>query len=200
MCILIIKRLKALYKNSGIILFILRLPARATKTIANRINTFLYSIFLKEIGRNVIIEYGVKIENPRQVTLKSNIFIGKGTKIITENNTGQLVIENNVHIGNDCHIDHTGRVYIGEKTLFSEHVYLYSHTHGLDPKSAPVSIDKKIGSNCWFGLRSTILESSKVIGNSTILAAGGILTKSTEGGSADEPAVYVGVPAKQRFS
>ena len=196
--ILSIKRVKTLYSNSGVVLFLIRLPSRVIKTLLNKVNTLYYSFFLKGIGSGVVIEFGVKIENPKQVTLSSNIYIAKGTKIIAENTTGHLTICKGVHIGNNCHIDHTGMVLIGENTLFSESVYLYSHTHGLEPKSPAVALDKEIGENCWFGLRSTILESSKVIGRNTILAAGGILTKNTENSSDDKPAIYISLPAKRR--
>jgi len=190
---MILKRIKSLYDNSGPLLFFFRIPSRFFKTILNRITTFYYSLILAEMGNSVRIEFGVTIENPSNVSLGDNVYIGKGTKIIAENSIGILTISDFVHIGNNCHIDHTGNLTIESYTLFSENVFVFSHSHGFNPRSKPRAIDKYIQSHCWFGVSSIICENVTNIASYSIVGAGSVLTKNIE----SDHCVYAGVPAKE---
>lgn len=143
------------------------------------------------MGSGSRIEFGARIENPRTVFLGKNVLIGKGTLIVSEIPTAHLRIGDNVQINRSCHIDHTGSLEIGEGTLISEEVAIYSHSHGRDPRSPARPIGKTIGKNCWIGARSIILENAKVIPNNTLIAAGSVVTKSFE----EEGVILAGPPA-----
>lgn len=186
-------RLKTLLAGSGPILFAIRLPFRILKTAADLITTRFYSLFLGSVGSGFKIEFGAKIENPKSVFIGKNVFIGKGTIIVSEIPSAQLRIGNNVQINRSCHIDHTGVLSIGSGTLISESVYIYSHSHGSDPRSSAFPIKKDIGENCWIGTKSMILENASHIPNNTLIGACSVLTKAFQ----EEGLIIVGLPAKK---
>jgi acetyltransferase-like isoleucine patch superfamily enzyme len=189
---MIIKRLKSLAENSGLSLFVIRLPFRFLKYFLDRLNTFFYRCFLKECGPGTIIEYGAHIESPGRVILGTKVYIGRRTIINSENTTGILSVEDNVHIGTDCHIDHTGDLLLKAGTLISEKVFIYTHSHGYDPRSKPIAMNKVINKNVWIGSQAVLLESSNEIANNVILAANSVATKQLS-----EPnGIYAGLPAK----
>lgn len=187
------KRLRSLLGSSGLILFVLRLPFRLTKAIADLATTRLYGMFLGSMGSGSHIEFGVRIESPRNVHLGKNVRIGKGTLIVSEIASARLRIGDSVQINRSCHIDHTGNLEIGASSLISEGVIIYSHSHGNDPRSSARPIEKKIGENCWIGARSMILENASVLPNNTLVAAGSVVTKSFE----SDGKVLAGLPAKE---
>ena len=188
---MIIRRLKSLAKNSGLTLFLIRLPFRFLKYTLNKLNTWFYKLFLKKCGAGTIIEFGVHIESPSRVSLGSKVYIGRNTIINSENSTGTLSVDDNVHIGTSCHIDHTGLLKIKENTLISEKTFIYTHSHGYDPRSAPKPIDKTIEENVWIGAQAVILESSTFIAKGVILAASSVATKSLT----ETKSIYAGLPA-----
>lgn len=189
---MIIKRLKSLANNSGIVLFFIRLPSRVLKYSLDRLNTLFYRCFLRTCGHGTIIEFGVHIESPKRVRIGSKVYIGRGTIINSENETGTISIEDNVHIGTNCHIDHTGDLILKYGTLISEKVYIYTHSHGYDPRSKPVAISKVINENVWIGARAVVLESSTQIAKNVILASCSVVTKSL----LEKNGIYAGMPAK----
>lgn len=186
-------KIKKLISKSGLILFLLRLPFRASKVIAIKLNSFFWKFFLKECGNNVVIELSVNFENPKNVILNDNVYIGANSRFGSELNDGTITIESNVHIGRNCTIDHTGSITIKENTLLSENIKILSHSHGYDPRSKPIGLELIIEKNCWIGLNTIITENCNFINSSNITASGSIVTKNL-----NEPnCVYGGLPAKK---
>ena len=186
-------KLKYLLKKNGFFLTLLRLPYRVFKTILNRLNTFFWSFFLQEMGRNCLIEFGVKIENPKQLILKNNVYIGENTIFGSEYNDGICILHDHVHINKNCRIDHTGHVELQKHVLLSDEVVIFSHSHGYNPYSKAIPKNLYIGERSWIGYRSILLESVEIIEQNCIISAGAIVTKSC----IDENSVYGGVPAKK---
>lgn len=187
------KRLKNLLAGSGPVLFLLRLPFRLTKTVADVGTTRLYGMFLGAMGPDCRIEFGARIENPRYVFLGRDVKIGKGTLIVSEISNAELHIGDGVQINRSCHIDHTGHLRIGAGTLLSEEAMIYSHSHGIDPRSKPCPIRKEIGADCWIGARAILLDNAETLADNTLVAAGSVLTKSIDTAGS----IYAGVPAKR---
>lgn len=85
-----------------------------------------------------------------------------------------------------------GGVYIGDGALIGHHATIVTLNHGFDLvhrydlHSSPVHIGKHV----WLGANVTILP-GVTIGDSTIIAAGAVVTKDVPAGM-----VAVGVPAK----
>lgn len=188
-----LNKIKGLYSGSGLVLFCFRLPLRAIKVCLDYVTTKCYQIFLGSAGKGCHIEFGARIERPRAVYLGNRVTIGKNTVFVSEGGLQKLIIEDNVQVGRSCHIDHTGGLTIGENSLISEGVYIYTHSHGVDPRSEPIPIEKNIGRNCWIGSRSMILENCKAISSGSLVAAGSVVTKNID----QENLIVAGVPARK---
>ena len=188
-----LKKIQNLISKSGFILFFLRLPSRTIKNLFIKLSSLFWKIFLKECGDNVVIELGVRFENPKNVIIKNNVYIGSNSIFGTELDEGIIVLEDHVHIGRNCKIDHTGNIAISKNTLLSENVRILSHSHGYNPKNNPIGLNLKIGKNCWFGINSIISENVIDIEDYTILGTGSILTKSV----LEKNTIFAGVPAKK---
>lgn len=179
-------------RNSGWLLAIFRLPFRAVMSFLNSVNSKWWKLHLRNLGSGSIIELGVKIEQPTQVSIGNNCRIAKGSILTAESNGKILKISDDVMINNNVRIDHSGGLYIGERTVISNDALLYSHSHGLKPKSEPVGINKHIGNDVWIGVRAIILEKCSNIPDNTIVAAGSVVPKSLEGSG-----VFAGSRAKK---
>ncbi|MBE0670938.1 MAG: acyltransferase [Anaerolineales bacterium] len=84
---------------------------------------------------------------------------------------------NDVQINTGCHIDHSGGLTVGAKTLISSDVVIYTHSHGYDPRSKPTMTPLVIGDNVWVGARTIIMAGVGAIEDGSIIAAGSIVTK-----------------------
>lgn len=186
-------RTKGLLAESGPLLFALRLPFRVLKVLADVFTTRFYGFFLESMGPGCRIEYGVRIEGAKNVSIGRGVTIGKGTVIVSEIKSAKLKIGDRVQINRGCHIDHTGGLDIGEDSLLSEEAIVYSHSHGVDPRSMPQPIPKRIGKNCWIGARAMLMEKSDTIADNTLVAAGSVVSKAIT----QEGGIFAGVPAKR---
>lgn len=102
-----------------------------------------------------------------------------------------LKIGENVIIGENVFIDFTGGLNIGDNVVISSNTTIYTHSHGYNPKSIPKKAPLIIDDDVWIGTGSIILESVEKIERKSIIAAGSVLTKSTNTRS-----IYGGSPAK----
>lgn len=167
-----------LFKRSGILLAMYRLPFRVLRRVGNHVNSFLWKRHLKGLGKGSIIEIGVLIESPKQVVIGDNCLICSKSNFTSETDVGCLYIENGVQINKDVKIDHTGGVLIKEGVLISDGVRIYSHTHGVNPRSAPIGVEKRIEANVWIGSYAIILEGCGVVGECSVIAAASVVTKA----------------------
>lgn len=187
------KKIIKLFKRDGFFLSLIRLPSKVIKTLLNKINTFLWSFFLKEMGEQCLIEFGVKIENPKQLIIKNNVYIGKNTVFGSENTSGICILHDKVHIGRNCRIDHTGNVELATEVLLSDEVAIFSHSHGYNPRSKAVAKNVFIDKQSWIGYRVILLESVKFIASRCIISAGAVVTKQCS----NENSIYGGVPTRK---
>jgi acetyltransferase-like isoleucine patch superfamily enzyme len=180
-----------LYVKRHGLLSLYRIPSRVSLKIVDIINTYSYRLTVKSMGVNCSIQFGVRMENPKQVVIGDGVIIKRGTTFVAENQTGILILQDGVQINNNVWIDHTGNVTIGMGSLISDGAKVYSHSHGHDPRSIPEAIDKNIGKNVWLGLNTVVLESCPYVGDFSVIAAGALVTKAVP-----EYTLCGGVPAK----
>jgi len=186
------KLLIRLYSDSGLFLFVIRLPSKAFKFILDRFITQFYKFTLKGAGSNLIIEWGVVIESPSRVLVGNNVHIGKGTKILSEDSSGSLTLSDNVEIGRQCRIDITGNIVVKENVLMSRGCQILTHSHGYNPRSKPEAKDLLIEQSVWLGSDVCIMDSCDFIAPYTILATRALVTKSI----LDPNNIVAGMPAK----
>ena len=134
---------------------------------SDRVNTFLWRCLGVSIGKGSVITRGTKINAPAKLK------IGINSKI-------------------DGTLRTRGGVYIGNNVEFVGNVNISTQKHDLcSPIFKNLYNEVVIQDECWLSINSIVLD-GVVIKKGTVLAAGSVLTKSTEAWG-----VYAGVPAKK---
>lgn len=146
---------------------------------------------LAHVGPGCRFQAGVRFADPDAVHIGAACYFWRGCTALSELPGGRLLIGDGVQINRDVHLDYTGGLQIGNRTLISEDVVIYTHDHGLDPRSAPVPVSKVIGPDVWIGMRAVILPQCRNIGAGAVIAAGAIVTRDVPAG-----AIVAGNPAR----
>lgn len=146
--------------------------------ILDTLSTSYYKLVCKKIHSSSRIGWGTWISCPNNVSIGRNVNIGRYNIIGTERIDSKLTINDDVQINEGVKIDFTGSIEIGNNTFISESVFIYTHSHGRNPRSYATPHSKKIGSNVWIGARTIIMYNCNFIGNGSIVGTGIVLTKS----------------------
>ena len=147
------------------------------------------------IGKNVIFETGVLVFHPENICLGSNVYVGHYA-ILKGYYKNEMVIGNNVWIGQNCFFHSAGGLVIEDGVGIGPGVYILTSMHEVKQKSlpiiampiqtAPVIVDK----NSDIGFGAKLLPGVR-IGEGTLVGAGAVVTRDTPAYS-----VVAGVPAK----
>ena len=180
-------------KSGNWILFIIRVPFRSLNVFLRSINSVFWSFFLNKKGKNVVVEFSVKFERPKDVSIGNNVYIGSGVEFISEFPNSTILIEDGVQINQNCRIDYSGNIIIRKNTLISANCNIFTHSHGTNPRSTPTKKPLEIKENCWIGHGVYILENVDEINDNVIIAARSTVTKSCR----ESHSIYAGVPAKK---
>jgi len=86
---------------------------------------------LRKVGRNVIVEDGVRIFHPENIEIGDNVYIGHDA-ILKGYYKSDLIIGNNVWIGQGSFIHAAGGVTIGNDVGIGPHVKIHAAFHGDD--------------------------------------------------------------------
>ncbi|MBE0412435.1 MAG: acyltransferase [Yoonia sp.] len=161
--------------------------------------TVLHRAVLARVGPGCRFQAGVHFAAPNAVQIGANGYFWRGCTALSELPGGRLLIGDGVQINRDVHLDITGGLQIGDRALISEDVVIYTHDHGLDPRSAPLPIPKVIGPDVWIGMRAVILPQCRRIGQGAVIAAGAIVTRDVPAGAivAGNPARVIGQTNRQ---
>ena len=167
----------------------------------NSINSYLYSILLKQnganIGRNLHIgkSFKLKIKGNTDIIIGNNVIINDDVYINVQNGA-RLKIGNNVHINKGVRISSFKSIIIKDNTLVASYVNILDHNHKYDLKS-PASIKYYdiapiiIGEGSWLGTKVQV-NKGVTIGDYCVVAANSVVTKNL-----DNSSVYGGIPAKK---
>ncbi|GGZ93590.1 acyltransferase [Algibacter mikhailovii] len=163
--------------------------------IYNRIFNYLFFIIhkgnLNTVGKGTLFYRNLIYRFPKTINLGENCIINRNVTFGTELEDAKLKIGNNVSISTDVSIDYTGNLEISNHVTISKCVSIFTHDHGLDPRSMPQRKPLTIGENVWIGSHAVILHNVDFIGDNSIIAAGSIVTKNIESKS-----IVGGNPAK----
>lgn len=143
------------------------MPLLTRVVLSNRINTWLWQILGCRVGPRSVIRTGTAINAPFRVS-----------------------------IGSDClvhgHLKSRGGIKIGNGVELVDDVLITTQSHNMDSAYfESVYRDVNVCDYAWLGPRSIILP-GVVIGEGSAVAAGAVVTRTTEAWS-----VNAGVPARR---
>ena len=140
-----------------------------------------------------------KFENPEYIEIYENCNIGRFTNLRAINNimNPSLIIEDNVNIGDVCHISCASKIVISSGTLIGQFVTINDNSHGdnnFDMLNEIKPINRSIFSkggilieeNVWIGDKVTILGGVR-IGKNSVIGANTIVINDVP-----EFSIYVG--------
>ena len=181
-----------------------------TNSIIQKISVKFYSSWIsnefKSFGKNTFLLKETYLIGGKYISLGNRTCIGNrailtawdkyGTKVFHP----EIIIGNNVSIGDDCHISAINKIVIGNDVLTGKKITIVDNSHGecnleglafspLDRplySAGPVYIEDGV----WIGDKVTILPNVR-IGKNAIIGANAVVSK-------DIPAncIAVGIPAK----
>lgn len=163
----------------------------AVRVLRDRFTTLLARGNLGALGAGSVIQAGSIIRYPGQVCVGSDSSIASGVEISSEMPDTRCRIGSSVIIGVGVRIDFSGGLIVENDVVISENVTIYTHSHGLDPKSIPTKTPLVIERGVWIGSRALIIEGCARIGAGSVVAAGSVVTKEVPPG-----VVVAGVPAR----
>lgn len=185
------RKIIKIYENSGMIMCSGRIFKALFMRLFITISKVVYYLSFNEYHLSSTIKRKNLFEYPKLITIHKGVTIGNNNYFYCENTNGALILEEFVIIGDNCHIDYSGFLKVGANTLLSENVTIYTHDHGLLPKSHPVFKEIIIGKNVWLGAHSIVLPNVKSIGDNSVIDAGSVVTKAVP-----PNVVVAGNPAK----
>jgi acetyltransferase-like isoleucine patch superfamily enzyme len=174
--------------------------------LQNKLYTAWLSREFNRISNSSFIAYPIDLVGGKYISIGDQCSIGKRTVLTAWDKHGtdkflpQIIIGNNVSIGEDSHITAINSIQIGNNVLFGKKVTITDNAHGkssfelllLPPTRRPMYTDGPviIEDGVWIGDKVTILSNVR-IGKNAIIGANAVVTK-------DIPANCVagGIPAK----
>ncbi len=159
-----------------------RIFGKVTRRIRLYLSSAMHRATLARVGPGSRFQPGVRFANPRIVKIGADCYFWSGCDVSAELGDAPLLIGDRVQINRGVHLDTTGGLSIGAGALISEEAVIYTHDHGLDPRSEPKPMGKSIGADVWIGMRAVILPQCQRIGAGAIIGAGAVVTKDVPAG------------------
>ena len=157
---------------------------RVLNSLKRRLSTFVWSLRLKSIGENTVIDSNVKIYNPQNISIGSSCVINAGV-ILQSCEEGEIVIGDNLSLNTNVQIgSSSGKIHIGNNVLIGPNVVLRAADHGISRYYA-IQRQPHIGGvitvedDVWIGANAVILRNVK-LGRGCVVAAGSVVTKDVE--------------------
>lgn len=161
------------------------------RRLADRFVTALARGNLGSLGSGAVVQAGATIRHPGRVHIGARTSVASDVEIATELPGSECRIGSDVIIGAGVRLDFSGTLTIGDGVVISEDAVIYTHSHGLKPKSVPTPTPLVIEAGAWLGSRVVIIEGCSRIGAGAVVASGSVVTREVPPG-----VVVAGVPAR----
>jgi len=193
---------------STLIAFIIRPSiAKYFSFIIDNIYTQYIVKQFKICGDNPLIQYSfTSTHGLKHISVGNDFYTASGLILeaydshLESTYNPEIVIGDNVRIGNDCHIGCVNKIIIGNNVLIASKVFITDHFHGETtaeymniPPNARKVISKGpviIEENVWIGEGVAIMPNVR-IGKNSIIGANAVVTKNLPNNC-----VFAGNPAK----
>ena len=149
----------------------------------------------KYLGTNVILENGVMVFHPENISIGDNVYIGHNS-ILKGYYKNEIAIDDNTWIGQGCFFHGAGGLKIGKAVGIGPMVKILTSVHSdTKPRAAVMENELlfrevEIQDGADIGTGSIILPGVRVE-QGAIIGAGSVVTKNVNAFG-----VYAGVPAK----
>jgi acetyltransferase-like isoleucine patch superfamily enzyme len=147
------------------------------------------------LDHNVVIDARVSSDHRHEVRLGDNAFVGSYSMILAKG--GSIVLGSGCNVSSHTRIASEGPITIGDSVLIASYCYIGPGNHRFDDLDTPIMEQGMeegkgitIGSNCWIGARSTILD-GVTIGDNAIVGAHSLVKDPVPAN-----AIVAGVPAR----
>jgi acetyltransferase-like isoleucine patch superfamily enzyme len=161
------------------------------------VRAILYKPFFNKVGWKSYIGKPLILEGAKRVSIGKKVRIYPGLRIVTHGKNGNIIIEDDVSIGQNVHITSSeSDLIIGSKTTILGNVFITNIDHDYQEinvhimKQAYLTKTTKIGDNCYIGYGSAI-QAGTILGNQCIVGANSVVR-----GEFPDYCVIVGAPAK----
>jgi acetyltransferase-like isoleucine patch superfamily enzyme len=149
---------------------------------------------LRKVGKNVIVEDGVRIFHPENIEIGDNVYIGHDA-ILKGYYNSDLIIGSNVWIGQGCFIHAAGGLTIGNHVGIGPHVKIHAAFHQDDEVTLilvqPIAFESiVVEDNVNIGIGAMIMH-GVTLRSGTKVGANAVVTKTFAPNS-----VIAGVPAR----
>ena len=160
------------------------------------LNTLFLRFRFKRIGLFSYIGKTLFIYGGRNISIGNKVRIFPGLRIEAHRN-GEVIIDNDTSIGQDCHIISSNNVLIiGSHTTLSGHVFISNIDHAYQEigkhilEQEYIVKETRIGENCFIGYGAAI-QAGTILGKQCIVGASSVVR-----GVFPDYCVIVGAPAK----
>jgi acetyltransferase-like isoleucine patch superfamily enzyme len=159
----------------------------------NHVYSSIQSRSFKKCGKNFYLEYKANLYGTKHIIVGDNFGCRRGLRIevydhfLEDQFSPEIIIGNNVKMGDDCHIAAINKIIIGDDTLMAGKIFITDHYHGKinnedllhTPAKRPLFSKGEviIENNVWIGEGVAVLP-GVVIGNHSIIGANAVITKS----------------------
>jgi acetyltransferase-like isoleucine patch superfamily enzyme len=154
--------------------------------IGIKLREFFYRRRLAAMGRCVIIDEGVRIDDPKRISISDFVWVDKNARLYA--GWGAISIGRRVHIAEDVLISGAGHVKIGDYAAIARGASIYSHSEAIaggkrlsgpmiperqkGMKTAPVEIRK----DALVGVNAVILP-GVTIGQGAVVGANSMVNR-----------------------
>lgn len=167
--------------------------------IKNKLNSLLFSIALKKLGKKSTLCYPFSLDNGRNIEVGEGVYVKPNAWFISispNNNDTCLVIGNNTYVGRNAHFVAIKEVKIGKDVLIADNVYISDNLHQYKDVKTPVKDQAvgfksavSIGDNSWLGENVCVVACS--VGKHSVIGANSVVTSDIP-----DYSIAVGSPAK----
>lgn len=160
------------------------------------LRALLYKPFFKKIGMPSYMGPPILLLGVNKISIGKKVRIYPNVRLEVHGNDSELIIQDNVAIGQNVHITTGSKLVIGKSTTILANVFITNIDHDYSEIDKHVLEQKmiisetRIGENCFIGIGACI-QAGTILGKQCIVGANSVVK-----GHYDDYIVLAGVPAK----